>query len=247
MKLILLRHGESQWNLENRFTGWTDVDLTNNGIDEANFAANQLLKSNIEVHSIYSSILTRANHTANIVADILKFDKNEIQYDWRLNERHYGALQGLNKSETASKYGEEQVKIWRRSFDTPPPFLDYNDKRHPRFIKKFSFIDKDSLPSGESLKMVISRITPFWEEYFNFITAQQKSHLIVAHSNSLRAIIKQLEKLTNDEIVSVNIPTGAPLVYEIDNEMIIVNKYYLLSDEKIKKEQEKIINQGKIK
>ena len=115
------------------------MDLTNNGIDEANFAANQLLKSNIEVHSIYTSILTRANHTANIVADMLKFDRDEIQYDWRLNERHYGALQGLNKSETASKYGEEQVKIWRRSFDTPPPFLDYNDKRHPRFIKKIQF------------------------------------------------------------------------------------------------------------
>lgn len=245
MKLVLLRHGESQWNLENRFTGWTDVDLTNNGIDEANFAANQLLKSNIEVHSIYTSILKRANRTANIVADILKFDKNEIKYDWRLNERHYGALQGLNKSETASKYGEEQVKIWRRSFDTPPPSLDYNDKRHPRFIKKFSFIDKDSLPTGESLKMVISRLIPFWEEYFNFITAQQKSHLIVAHSNSLRAIVKILDKLSNDEIMTVNIPTGIPLLYEFDKNNNVQTKEYLIDNDELQRKQDLVIKQGK--
>ena len=246
MKLVLLRHGESQWNLENRFTGWTDVDLTNNGIDEANFAANQLLKSNIEVHSIYTSILTRANHTANIVAEILKFDKNKIQYDWRLNERHYGALQGLNKSETASKYGEDQVKIWRRSFDTPPPFLDYNDERHPRFVKKFSFLNRDYLPSGESLKMVISRIIPFWEEYFNFITAQQKSHLIVAHSNSLRAIVKILDKLSNDEIMTVNIPTGAPLVYEFDKNNNVLTKKYLIDNDELQRKQDLVIKQGKV-
>ncbi len=245
MKLILLRHGESQWNLENRFTGWTDVDLTKNGIDEANFAANQLLKSNIKVCSIYTSILTRANHTANIVAEILKFDKNEIQYDWRLNERHYGALQGLNKSETASKYGEDQVKIWRRSYDTAPPFLDYNDKRHPRFIKKFSFINKDSIPSGESLKMVISRLIPFWEEYFNFITAKQKSHLIVAHSNSLRAIVKILDKLSNDEIMTVNIPTGVPLVYEFDKNNNVLKKQFLIDNDELQRKQDLVIKQGK--
>ena len=245
MKLILLRHGESQWNLENRFTGWTDVDLTKNGINEANFAANQLLKSNIKVSSIYTSILTRANHTANIVAEILKFDKNEIQYDWRLNERHYGALQGLNKSETASKYGEDQVKIWRRSFETPPPSLDYDDKRHPRFIKKFSFINKDSLPSGESLKMVIFRLIPFWEEYFNFITTEQKSHLIVAHSNSLRAIVKILDKLSNDEIMNVNIPTGIPLVYEFDKNNNVLKKQFLIDNDELQRKQDLVINQGK--
>lgn len=245
MKLILLRHGESQWNLENRFTGWTDVDLTKNGIDEANFAANQLLRLNIKVSSIHTSILTRANHTANIVAEILKFDKNEIQNDWRLNERHYGALQGYNKSETASKYGEDQVKIWRRSFDTPPPFLDYNDKRHPRFIKKFSFIDKNSLPSGESLKMVISRLIPFWEEYFNFITSKQKSHLIVAHSNSLRAIVKILDKLSNEEIMTVNIPTGVPLVYEFDKNNNVLTKEYLINSDELQRKQDLVINQGK--
>ena len=245
MKLILLRHGESQWNLENRFTGWTDVDLTKNGIDEANFAANQLLKLNIKVNSIHTSILTRANHTANIVAEILKFDKNEIQYDWRLNERHYGALQGLNKSETASKYGEDQVKIWRRSFETPPPSLDYHDKRHPRFIKKFSFINKDSLPSGESLKMVIFRLIPFWEEYFNFITTEQKSHLIVAHSNSLRAIVKILDKLSNDEIMTVNIPTGVPLVYEFDKSNNVLTKEYLINSDELQRKQDLVINQGK--
>lgn len=245
MKLALLRHGESQWNLENRFTGWTDVDLTNNGINEANFAANQLLKSKIEVYSIYTSILKRANHTANIVADILKFDKNEIQYEWRLNERHYGALQGLNKSETASKYGEDQVQIWRRSFHIPPPFLDYNDKRHPRFVKKFSFIHKDSLPSGESLKMVISRIIPFWEKYFSFITAKQKSHLIVAHSNSLRAIVKILDKLSDDEIMTVNIPTGVPLVYEFDKNNNVLTRKYLIDNDELQRKQDLVISQGK--
>lgn len=246
MKLVLLRHGESEWNLSNKFTGWTDVNLTDKGKREAIFAAKQIKKNNIHIKSIYTSILTRATHTSCLVANEIGFEKNKINYNWRLNERHYGALQGLNKSETASQYGEDQVKIWRRSYNIPPPLLNFDDKRHPKFDEKFKKIQKNLLPSGESLELVVERIKPFFEEYLANID-QKSDHLIVAHSNSLRAIIKQLEKLTNDEIVSVNIPTGAPLVYEIDNEMIVVNKYYLLSEEKIKKEQEKIINQGKIK
>ena len=245
MKLVLLRHGESEWNLSNKFTGWTDVDLTKKGKKEAIFAGKQIKKNNIHIKSIYTSILTRATHTSSLVASEIGFEKNKINYTWRLNERHYGTLQGLNKSETASKYGEAQVKIWRRSYNIPPPLLTSEDKRHPKFDEKFKKIQKNLLPSGESLELVVERMKPFFEEYLASID-QKSSHLIVAHSNSLRAIIKQLEKLSNDEIVSVNIPTGAPLVYEIGSEMKIVNKYYLLSEEKIKKEQEKIANQGKI-
>ena len=156
MKLILLRHGESQWNLENRFTGWKDVSLTKKGITEASFSANQLIKANIKINSVYTSILNRATETTDIVTNIINFPKKDIQYDWRLNERHYGALQGLNKSETAKKYGENQVHIWRRSFDIPPPHLDHDDERHPRFNNKFKNI-KSKLPVGESLKNVINR------------------------------------------------------------------------------------------
>ena len=157
MKLILLRHGESQWNLENRFTGWKDVSLTNTGIEEATFSGNQLLKANIKISSVYTSLLDRATETANIVTKIINFQKKNIKYDWRLNERHYGALQGLNKSETATKYGEDQVHIWRRSYDIPPPLLENDDQRHPKFNTKFKAINAE-LPRGESLKNVIDRL-----------------------------------------------------------------------------------------
>tara|TARA_B100000427_G_scaffold307947_1_gene295839 strand:+ start:107 stop:847 length:741 start_codon:yes stop_codon:yes gene_type:complete len=244
MKLILLRHGESRWNLENRFTGWKDVDLTKNGIIEAEFAGKKILKEKIEVESIYTSILKRANHTAHIVSNIINFDKENIQYDWRLNERHYGALQGLNKSETASQFGEEQVQIWRRSFDTPPPFLDEQDKRHPKFNDKFNQINSKDLPSGESLKMVIKRLTPFWNQYFNFIRFD-KSHLIVAHSNSLRAIVKILDKLSETEIMAVNIPTGVPLVYTFDKGKNVTKKEYLIDSKELQHKQELVAKQGK--
>ena len=155
MKLILLRHGESQWNLENRFTGWKDVSLTETGIAEANFSGNQLIKANIKIKSVYTSLLNRATETTDIVTHIINFPKEDIQYDWRLNERHYGALQGLNKSETAAKYGEEQVHIWRRSYDISPPLLEKNDERHPKFNDKFKNI-QSKLPVGESLKDIIN-------------------------------------------------------------------------------------------
>lgn len=247
MKLVLLRHGESQWNLENRFTGWKDVSLTNTGIKEANFSGKQLLKSNIQVKSVYTSLLNRATETTDIVVDIINFPKSKINYDWRLNERHYGALQGLNKSETAKKYGEEQVHIWRRSYDVPPPFLKEDDPRHPRFDSKFNKID-EKLPIGESLKNVIDRLEPFWVEYVKYIIQDKGNHLIIAHSNSLRAIIKVLDKLSDTEIISINIPTGVPLVYTLnDSDLTVLHKEYLIDDDKLKKKQDLVANQGKAK
>jgi 2,3-bisphosphoglycerate-dependent phosphoglycerate mutase len=191
-------------------------------------------------------VLKRSTETADIVADIIKFPKENIQYDWRLNERHYGALQGLNKSETATKYGEEQVHIWRRSYDIPPPLLSEDDERHPKLNEKFKNIDSD-LPIGESLKNVIDRLKPFWREYVNNITQNGGNHLIVAHSNSLRAIIKILDKLSDEAIISVNIPTGVPLVYTLDQSLNVLEKEYLINKEKLKAKQEMIANQGKAK
>jgi len=246
MKLILLRHGESEWNLINKFTGWTDVDLTENGINEAKFSGKQIVKEEIFINSIYTSLLLRAIHTSDIVANIIGFNKKDIKYDWRLNERHYGALQGLNKSETAAKYGEDQVHIWRRSYDIPPPLLLDNDKRHPKFNKKFQNI-KDKIPVGESLQDVIKRLNPFWEKYILNIKKKPGNHLIIAHSNSLRGIVKILEKLSNKEIISINIPTGVPLVYTIDNNLKIYNKKYLIDKEKLKEKETMVLNQGKVK
>ena len=246
MKIILLRHGESRWNIENKFTGWTDVPLTDNGINEAKFAGKKFLSEKIKINSIFTSLLLRATDTAKIVAKILSFDLNNIVYDARLNERHYGALQGLNKAETAKKYGEEQVKIWRRSYDIPPPLLIENDKRHPIFDPKFSDLTF-KLPSGESLKDVVKRLEPFFIKTLENLKGSNGNHLIVAHSNSLRAIIMILEKLSKKEIISVNLPTGIPLVYELDSSLNIVNKKFLINEDLLKQKQEDIINQGRTK
>jgi 2,3-bisphosphoglycerate-dependent phosphoglycerate mutase len=245
MKLILLRHGESQWNLENRFTGWKDVSLTQKGIDEATFSGNALLKNNLGINSVYTSLLNRATETTDIVSGIINFPKEKIKYEWRLNERHYGALQGLNKSETAAKYGEDQVHIWRRSYDIPPPLLDYSDKRHPRFNNKLNKID-GNIPSGESLKNVIDRLKPFWNDYTIHLKENSGNHLIIAHSNSLRAIIKILDQLSEEEIMSVNIPTGVPLIYTLDQSLSVISKEYLINEKELKEKQEIVINQGKI-
>ena len=243
MKLILLRHGESEWNFLNQFTGWTDVGLTENGIKEAKFSAEQILKENIVINTLYTSLLKRSIYTSEIIADIINFDKKNIQYTWRLNERHYGTLQGLNKSETAEKYGEDQVHIWRRSYDVAPPLLSNDDERHPRFNEKFK--DIENMPTGESLKNVIDRLNPFWNQYLANIKKNLGNHLIVAHSNSLRAIVKLLDQLSDKEIVSVNIPTGVPLVYEFDNNCNVIHKEYLIDQIKLKEKQEIIKNQGK--
>tara|TARA_Y100000768_G_C23948921_1_gene669106 strand:- start:587 stop:1333 length:747 start_codon:yes stop_codon:yes gene_type:complete len=248
MKLILLRHGESQWNLENRFTGWKDVDLTSTGKEEAKFSAKQILSENLKISSIYSSILKRALETARIIIDDLSYlSKNELNTNWRLNERHYGALQGLNKSETAEKYGEKQVHVWRRSFDISPPKLEMDDKRHPRFNEKFKFIQPAELPNGESLKDVIARLKPFWDDFKGLKFHKDENHLIVAHSNSLRAIIKILEKLTPSEIMEINIPTGVPLVYELDVNFEIRSKKYLIKKDKLEMKKKLIIQQGRKK
>ena len=246
MKLILLRHGESEWNLLNKFTGWTDIGLTDNGINEAQFSGKQILKENISINTLYTSLLVRATQTANIVSDIIGFNKNNIQYNWRLNERHYGALQGLNKSETAAKYGEDQVHIWRRSYDIPPPLLSEDDERHPKLNENFKNID-GKLPIGESLKNVVERLNPFWEYYFKSMKENPGNHLIVAHSNSLRAIVKILDELSDKEIVSVNIPTGVPLVYTFDNNFTVIHKEYLIDEAKLKEKQTIVENQGKVK
>ena len=245
MKLILLRHGESEWNFLNQFTGWTDVDLTKNGIQEAQFSAKQILKENIILNTLYTSILVRSTHTAEIIADMITFNKENIQYDWRLNERHYGALQGLNKSETASKYGEEQVQIWRRSYDIAPPLLSKDDERHPRFNEKFKNIE--NLPTGESLKNVLDRLNPFWNQYSENMKENPGNHLIVAHSNSLRAIVKILDQLSDAEIVSVNIPTVVPLVYQLDEDLNVIHKEYLIDQAKLEVKQTMIANQGTVK
>lgn len=244
MKIILLRHGESEWNSLNKFTGWTDVDLTPNGIKEAKFSAAQILSSNIKINSVHTSLLLRAIHTAKIVCKELNFDENKIIYNWELNERHYGALQGLNKSETAAKFGEDQVKIWRRSYSTPPPQLSEEDNRHPKFNDKFKSI-KHNLPSGESLEDVVKRLTAFWKDYILNLQKTPGHHLIVAHSNSLRAIVKMLENLDNKEIINVEIPTGIPLVYSLSKKFEIIKKEYLVDDKILKQKKEMIISQGK--
>ena len=245
MKIILLRHGESEWNLENRFTGWHDVDLTKNGIKEAEFAGKKILNENLIINSITSSILKRAVSTTRIVSKVLNFDEDQIQYSWRLNERHYGALQGLNKSETAKKYGEEKVLMWRRSYDTRPPLLDSNDARHPKFNRKFKLIDSE-IPAGESLKDVSIRIKPFLDDFFNKIKDSTESHLIIAHSNSLRALVMIFEKLSKKDIINLNIPTGVPLVYEFDKNQNFLKKKYLVNNDILERKQNKVINQGKI-
>ena len=245
VNLILIRHGESEWNLENRFTGWTDVRLTYKGKNEAKNAAKKLIENNYQIKSFNTSILMRAIQTSNIIASEINFPKKDMKLNWELNERHYGALQGLNKSETAKLYGENQVKKWRRGFKDLPPLLDKNDNRHPRFNKKFVNLNCE-LPCGESLENVISRLIPFWEKYFEYISEKGGDHIIVAHSNSLRAIIMILDKLSENEIVSINIPTGVPLVYSFQKGTI-ASKKYLISQSELKEKQDKIKNQGKAK
>ncbi|MDR1729840.1 MAG: 2,3-diphosphoglycerate-dependent phosphoglycerate mutase [Prevotellaceae bacterium] len=226
-KLILVRHGESIWNLENRFTGWTDVDLSEKGIEEARKAGQSLKKSGIRFQVSYTSVLRRAIATHFYLAseaDLLWIPNTQ---SWRLNERHYGALQGLNKAETAEKYGNEQVKIWRRSFDTPPPLLDEKDARHPRFEEKYHQLDPAILPLSESLKQTIDRVLPFWEDTIVPSLKDEKTVLVTAHGNSLRALTKHLEKISDQDIVNLEIPTGTPQIYELDQDLNPLKHYYL--------------------
>jgi 2,3-bisphosphoglycerate-dependent phosphoglycerate mutase len=223
----LLRHGQSQWNLENKFTGWTDVDLTDKGIKEAKNSGSLILSEGINIDLAFSSILKRAIRTCKICLKELK--KNKIKYvkDWRLNERHYGALQGLNKAETAKKYGEDQVLIWRRSYDSPPPELDIYDERHPLNDKLYSKINSNLLPKSESLKDTLVRVNPFLEKNLLPKVGGGKNCLVVAHGNSLRAIIKIIKNISDEDILKLNIPTGTPYVFKFDDKLEVVDDYYL--------------------
>lgn len=226
IELVLIRHGQSIWNLENRFTGWTDVELSENGINEAKKAGILLKNNNYHFDIAYTSVLKRANDTLNIVLNELG-ENVPIIYDYRLNERHYGALQGLNKDETKKKYGEEQVKLWRRSADTRPPELDMNDERFPGNDPKYKDIDISLLPKTENLIDTMNRVLECYNESIKFDLLKKKRVLIVAHGNSLRSLVKYLENLSNDEIMNIEIPTGKPLIYTLDDNLKFISKKYL--------------------
>lgn len=232
-KVVLLRHGESVWNKENLFTGWTDVDLSEKGIQEAIESGKVLKKEGYTFDIAYTSVLKRAIKTLNIVLDEMDLDWIPVVKNWRLNERHYGALQGLNKAETAEKYGKEQVMEWRRSFDTPPPALEETDDRYPGKDPRYADLSKDELPLTESLKLTIDRFLPYWHETIAPTIKSGKKVIVVAHGNSLRALVKYLDNISEEEIVGLNIPTGIPLVYELDENLKPVKHYYLGDQEKI--------------
>ena len=227
MQLILIRHGQSQWNLENRFTGWTDVELSDKGRAEAAEAGRKIAAAGIEPRYYFTSYLRRAIHTLQIAAATMQRDWVPVDKDWHLNERHYGALQGLNKADTAKKYGEEQVHIWRRSYDITPPALEADDKRHPRFDPRYADLTADELPATESLELTIERVRCCWEEKIAPALRLYGDVMVVAHGNSLRGLVMMLRKMTPDEIVGLEIPTGAPWVFELDDRLQPVKDYYL--------------------
>ncbi len=247
IKLVLLRHGESVWNKENRFTGWTDVDLSDKGKEEAAEAGRVLKAEGFTFDLAYTSVLKRAIRTLWLTLDGMDLMYLPVVHSWRLNERHYGSLQGLNKSEMAAKFGEDQVLIWRRSYDVPPPALEKNDKRSPKFDPRYKTLKDTEIPLTESLKLTVDRFLPFWHETIAPSIKQGKKVLIAAHGNSLRALVKYLDNVSEKEIVSLNIPTGIPLVYELDKDLKPVKHYYLGDQEKIKKAMESVANQGKAK
>ena len=242
--LILLRHGESIWNFENRFTGWTDVDLSKNGEEEAKKAGKLLKENGLNIDLAYTSFLKRSILTYKLCLNELRGGEIDMISDWRLNERHYGRLQGLNKLETSMKYGKEQVHIWRRSYNISPPKLTKNDKRHPKYDKLYKDIDPRNLPSGESLKDTLSRVKPLWINDILPLIKKGKNLIIVAHGNSLRAIVKMLKNINNNEIVKLNIPTGVPQVFEFSSEFEIVNNYYLGNEEEILRKTDLSANQA---
>ena len=246
-KLVLVRHGESEWNKLNLFTGWTDVDLSEKGHEEAKAAGEILKKEGYDFDICYTSYLKRAIHTLNHILDSMDRNWLPVVKAWELNERHYGALQGLNKSETAEKYGEEQVKIWRRSYDIKPPALEETDKRHPKNDPMFRNVDPKNLPANESLETTVARAVPYFNNVIKKDMEAGKRVIIAAHGNSLRALVKYFDNMSNDAIIGVNIPTGIPLVYEFDNDFKVVKHYYLGDQEALKAKMEEVANQGKKK
>ena len=246
-KIVLLRHGESEWNKENRFTGWTDVDLSEKGIEEAHNAGKLLRENGYTFNIAYTSVLKRAIRTLWITLDEMDLMWIPVVPNWRLNERHYGALQGLNKAETAIKFGEEQVKIWRRSYAVQPPALTPEDERYPGHDPRYQDLSTEELPLTECLRDTVARFLPFWFEVLIPALKDGKKVILAAHGNSLRALVMHLDNVSEDEIVGLNIPTGVPLVYELDDEFKPIRHYYLGDEEKIKAAMQAVANQGKAK
>ena len=244
-KLVLLRHGESEWNRMNLFTGWTDVPLSEKGRAEAAEAGKLLTGAKLDFDICYTSYLKRSIHTLHLALEQMDREWLPVIKSWRLNERHYGALQGLNKAETAEKYGEEQVLVWRRSFDITPPPLEADDMRSPYTEPMYRGIPKEELPLTESLKTTIDRVIPYYHAQIEPDIRAGKRVLIAAHGNSLRALVMHLEQLSSDEIMQINIPTGVPLVYELDASLSVAKKYYLGDQESLQKKLEQVANQGK--
>lgn len=244
-KLVLLRHGQSAWNLENRFTGWTDVDLTPQGYEEAHSSAKLLQEGGYTFDIAYTSVLKRAVRTLWIVQDDMDLMWIPVVRDWRLNERHYGALQGLNKAETATKFGEEQVRLWRRSYATPPPALTPDDPRYPGHDPRYAGLTKDELPLTESLADTVARFLPAWHGTIAPTVASGTKVVIAAHGNSLRALVKYLDGMTDDAIVGLNIPTGIPLIYELDDDLKPIRHYYLGDPEAVARAAEAVAKQGR--
>ncbi|MBP9771082.1 2,3-diphosphoglycerate-dependent phosphoglycerate mutase [Candidatus Gracilibacteria bacterium] len=243
-KIVLLRHGESTWNKENRFTGWTDVELSEKGVSEAHEAGKLLKEDGYNFELVFTSVLKRAIGTMEIVLDEMGLQNLPVVKSWRLNERHYGALQGLNKAETAEKYGEEQVKLWRRSYDTQPPALTKDDERYPGNDPMYKDLNEKELPLTECLKDTVERFLPYWEEEIAPEVKNGKNVLVVAHGNSLRALVKYLDNVSDEEITGLNIPTGIPLVYELDENLKPIRHYYLGDEKKIAAAAEAVANQS---
>lgn len=246
MKLVLIRHGESEWNKLNLFTGWTDVDLSDTGREEAKTAGRLLREKGFDFDICFTSYLKRAIHTLNFVLDEMDREWLPVEKSWLLNERHYGALQGLNKAETAAKYGEDQVKIWRRSFDIQPPALAPDDPRNPRLQEQYREVEPNRLPLTESLKDTIARVVPYFEKDIKKEMLDGKRVLITAHGNSLRALVKYFDMLSDAEIVGVNIPTGVPLVYEFDDDFHVTDKQYLGDQAAIEAKMQSVAKQGSV-
>ncbi|MFW9971527.1 MAG: 2,3-diphosphoglycerate-dependent phosphoglycerate mutase [Candidatus Odinarchaeota archaeon] len=246
-KLVLLRHGESTWNKENRFTGWTDVDISEKGIQEAREAANLLKEGGYTFDLAYTSVLKRGIRTLWIVLDDMDLMWIPVYRSWRLNERHYGALQGFSKSEMAKEVGEEQVLIWRRSYDTPPPALKTTDPRYPGNDPKYADLNPDEIPLTECLKDTVARVLPYWHDTISPTIKSGKKILISAHGNSLRALVKYLDDMSDKDVVDLNIPTGVPLVYELDDNVKPITHYYLGNQEEIQKAIKAVASQGKAK
>ncbi len=246
-EVVLLRHGESTWNMENRFTGWTDVDLSEKGTEEAHSAGRILKSEGYIFDEAYTSYLKRAIKTLWIVLEEMDMLWIPEFKSWRLNERHYGALQGLNKAETAKKFGEEQVHVWRRSYDIPPPVLEKTDPRYPGMELKYKGLEEKDVPLTESLKLTVDRFLPYWHEVVAPRIKQGKKIIIVAHGNSLRALVKYLDNISDEDIPGLNIPTGVPLVYELDDELKPISHRYLGDPEELAKAVQKVADQGKKK